>query len=100
MGMKNDIPALEAITVLGWETLALQRAKTKAVQMYKVFKDFAPADLSILFMRKSNVTNYELRGSSTSLQMPFPSSENFKSFSYEGAKLLNSLHLICVILIH
>ena len=45
-----------------------------------------------MFMRKSDVTDYELRGSSTSLQIPFPRTENIKqSFSYDGAKLWNSL---------
>ena len=92
MGMTNDTPGLEAITALGWETLESQRAKSKAVQMYKVLNDLAPNALVNLFMRKSDVTDYELRGSSTSLQIPFPRTENIKkSFSYDGAKLWNSL---------
>ncbi len=44
--------------------------------MYKVLNDLAPNALVNLFMRKSNVTDYELRGSSTSLQTPFPRTEN------------------------
>jgi hypothetical protein len=92
MGMTNDTPGLEAITALGWETLESQRAKSKAVQMYKALNDLAPNALVNLFMRKSDVTDYELRGSSTSLQIPFPRTENNKkSFSYDGAKLWNSL---------
>ena len=63
--MKNDTPALETITALGWETPAPQRSKSKAEQMYKVLNDLAPTDLSNLFMRKSNDTDYELRDSST-----------------------------------
>ena len=51
MGMKNDTPALEAITALGWETLESYRAKSKAVQMYKVLNDLAPNALVNLFMR-------------------------------------------------
>ena len=39
MGMTNDTPGLEAITALGWETLESQRAKSKAVQMYKVLSE-------------------------------------------------------------
>jgi hypothetical protein len=51
-----------------------------------------------LFMRKSDVTDYELWGSSTSLQIPFTRTENIKkSFSYDGVKLWNSLLKICVI---
>ena len=92
MGMTNDTPGLEAITALRWETLESQRAKSKAVQMYKVLNDLAPNALVNLFMRESDVTDYELRGSSTSLQIPFPRTENVKKrFSYDGAKLWNSL---------
>ncbi len=88
MGMTNDTPGLEAITALGWETLESRRAKSKAVQMYKVLNDLAPNALVNLFMPKRDVTDYELRGSSTSLQIPFPRTENIKkSFSYDGAKL-------------
>ena len=55
MGMKNDTPALEAITALGWETLESYRAKSKALQMYKVLNDLAPNALVDLFMRKSDI---------------------------------------------
>jgi hypothetical protein len=90
--MKNDNPGLEAISSLGWETLESQRTKSKAIQMYKVLNDFAPNALVNLFVRKSDITDYELRGSTTSLQIPFPRTENLKkSFSYDGAKLWNSL---------
>ena len=92
MGMKNDTPALEAITALGWETLESYRAKSKKVQMYKVLNDLAPNALVNLFMRKSDITDHELRGSSTSLQMPLPRNEYMKkSFSYDRAKLWNFL---------
>mgnify|MGYP002804401586 CR=1 FL=1 len=39
-----------------------------------------------------SLTEYDLRGSSTLLQLPFPKTENLKkSFCYDGAKLWNSL---------
>ena len=92
MGMTNDTPGLEAITAFGWETLESRRAKFEAVQMYKVLNDLAPNALVYLFMPKSDVTDYELRGSSTSLEIPFTRTENLKNgFSYDGAKLWNSL---------
>ena len=60
--------------------------------MFKVLNDLAPNAIVNLFMRKSDVTDHELRGSSTSLQMPLSRTENMKkSFSYDGAKLWNSL---------
>ena len=65
MGIKNDTPALEEIIALSWEIPASQRAKSKVEQMYKVLNDLAPTDLSNLFMRKSNYTDYKLRDSST-----------------------------------
>ena len=95
MSMKNDTPGLEAISALGWETLECQRTKSKAIQMYKVLNDLAPNALVNLFVRKSDITDYELRGSTASLQIPFPRNENLKKrFSYDdGAKLWNSLPL-------
>ena len=61
-------------------------------RMYKVLNDLAPSSLTTLFVRKRNITEYDLRGSSTSLQLPFPKTENLKKcFCYDGAKLWNSL---------
>ncbi|EDO30826.1 predicted protein [Nematostella vectensis] len=88
----NDTPATEALAELGWQNLETQRAKTKAKQMFKVLHDMAPNCLTDLFSLKKNITNYNLRGSSTSLQLPLPKTEFMKkSFSYDGAKLWNSL---------
>jgi hypothetical protein len=78
MSMKNDTPGLEAISALGWETLECQRTKSKAIQMYRVLNDLALNALVNLFVRKSDITDYELRGSTTSLQIPFPRTENLK----------------------
>ena len=90
--MSNDTPAAEALAALGWSSLESQRAKTKAKQMYKVVNGMAPRCLADLFTRKNTVTNYNLRGSSTSLQLPRPKTEFMKkSFSYDGAKLWNEL---------
>jgi hypothetical protein len=52
---------------LGWETLETQQAKTKAKQMYKVLNGLAPSCLSDLFSSKTNITDYNLRGSSSYL---------------------------------
>ena len=60
--------------------------------MYKVLNGFAPSSLAALFVHKRNVTEYDLRGSSASLQLPLPKTGNLKrSFCYDGAKLWNSL---------
>ena len=92
MNFSSDIPGPEALDALGWENLVTRRAKTKAKTMYKVLNKLAPSPLEKLFEHKRNITQYNLRGSSTSLQLPQPKTEKLKkSFSYDGAKVWNSL---------
>ena len=92
MKFSNDIPGTEAIKVLGWEKLETRRAKSKAKTMYKVLNKAAPSSLVKLFKHKKEITQYDLRGSSTLLQLPQPKTEKLKkSFSYNGAKIWNSL---------
>ena len=92
MNFSNDIPGPEALNALGWENLVTRRAKTKAKTMHKVLNKLAPSPLEKLFEHKRNITQYNLRGSSTSLQLPQPKTEKLKkSFSYDGAKVWNSL---------
>ena len=78
MSMKNNTPGLKAISALVWETLESQRTKSKAIQMYQVLNYLAPNALVNLLVRKSDITDYELRGSTASLQIPFPRTENLK----------------------
>ena len=92
MNFGNDISGPEAIKALGWETLETRRVKSKAKTMYKVLNNLAPSSLAELFEQKRNITQYDLRGSSTSLQLPQPKTEKLKkSFSYDGARVWNSL---------
>ena len=72
LGMSNDIPGSEALDMLGWEPLETRRAKKKAVHMYKVLNGLAPSSLADLFVPKSDIIEYDLRGSHTSLQLPHP----------------------------
>lgn len=90
--MSNETPHQEALKALGWETLEIQRTKAKAKYMFRIVNGMAQACLTDLFTRKQDVTNYSLRGSSTSLQLPLPKTESGKkSFSYDGAKVWNSI---------
>ena len=85
-------PGIKAINALGWEPLETRLAKPKVKKIYKVLNDLAPSSLATLCVRKRNITDYDLRGSSTSLQLPFAKTENLKNnFCYYGAKLWNSL---------
>ena len=90
--MSNDTPSEEALNALDWEPLEKQRFKNKAKHMFKIFNHEAPKCLADLFTHKQDITNYNLRGSSTSLQLPLPrTTYGKKSFSYSGAKVWNSL---------
>ena len=53
--MSNDTPGLEAVGVLDWVPLEIQRAKTKAVLMYKALDDLAPSSLADLFVSKIDI---------------------------------------------
>ena len=70
MNFNNYISGPEAIKALGWETLETRRAKFKAKTMYKVLNNLALSSLAELFEHKRNITKYDLRVSSTSLQLP------------------------------
>ena len=71
MNLRYNTPGIEEINALGWEPLETGRAKSKVKQMYKVLNDLAPNSLATLFVRKRNITEYDLRGSSTSPKLPF-----------------------------
>ena len=85
--MSNETPNQEALKALGWETLEIQRT-AKAKYVFRVVNGMAPACLADLFTRKQNVTNYSLRGSSASLQLPLPKTESAKkAFHMRGKGL-------------
>lgn len=82
----------DALNAVGWKPLKVQRKETKSKQMFKIHNGMEPSCLVDIFTKKLDVTNYNLRGSSTSLQLPLPKTENEKrSFSYDGPKVWNSL---------
>ena len=70
LSMSNDTPGFEALGMLAWESLETRRAKAKTVYRYKVLNGLAPSSLNDLFVSKSDITEYDLRSSHTSLQLP------------------------------
>ena len=57
-----------------------------------MLNNLAPSSLAELFEQKRNIIQYDLRGSSTSLQLPQSKTEKLKKrFSYDGARVWNSL---------
>ena len=90
--MSNEVSLVVALNSLGWETLEAQRKKNKAKLMFKVLNNLEPQSLTDLFTNKRDITNYNLREVSYSLQLPQPRTNNLKtSFSYDGAIIWNSL---------
>ena len=75
--------------MLGWESVETGRLKAKAVYMYQVLNGLVPNSLNDLFVSKSDIPEYNLRGSYTSLQLTHhPKAEKpKKSSSFSGAKL-------------
>ena len=60
--------------------------------MFKVLNNMVSQSLTDLFTKKCDITNYDLRESSYSLQLPQPRTNNLKkSFSFDGAITWNSL---------
>ena len=101
MNLRYNTPGIEAINALGWEPLETRRAKSKVKQMYKVLNDLAPSSLATLFVRKRNITEYDLRGSFTSLQLPFPKLKTLRKASVMMELNCGTHYLqICVIQIH
>ena len=85
MNFSNDNPRPEALKVLGWEKLETRLAKSKAKIMYKVLNKSAPSSLVKEF------TQYDLRGSSTSLQLPQPKTEKLEKFFLRWSQNLEFL---------
>jgi hypothetical protein len=92
MNLKYNTPGIETINAIGWESLETRRAKSNVKQIdYKVLSDLTPSSLATLFVHKRNITEYDLRSFSSSLQLLLLKTENLKkSFCSDGTKLWNS----------
>ena len=101
MNLRYNTPGIEAINALGWEPLETRRAKSKVKQMYKVLNDLAPSSLASLFVRKRNITEYDLRGSSISLHYLSQKLKTLRKASVMMELNCGTHYLqICVIQIH
>ena len=90
--MSNDEDHSIALHAQGWEPLDIMRKNTKARMMYKTLNKLGPESLSNLFTYKNEITNYKLRNVSSGLCLPQPRTNSMKkSFTYDGAKLWNSI---------
>ena len=93
MNLKNEHgQSALALKSLGWKLLEERRVEMKARMMYKTVNKLAPSGLCDLFQNVYEITDYNLRGSSTRVYIPMPRTEFLKqSFCYNGAKLWNQI---------
>ena len=93
MNLKNEHgQSALALKSLGWKLLEERRVEMKARMMYKTVNKLAPSRLCDLFQNVNEITDYNLRGSSTRVYIPMPRTEFLKqSFCYNGAKLWNQI---------
>ena len=77
---------------VGWETLKVQRLKSKAKMMLKILHHLEPPPLKKLFNLKKESLQHNLRDSSNTLRLLKPRSNSMKkSFMYDGASTWNSI---------
>ena len=88
-----DIRSRDILHSLGWDNLHDRRTKHKALMMFKSLNGLAPQGLKELF--NYHKTNYNLRNGERCISLPKHRTEYLKrAFSYDGAKLWNSLSKI------
>ena len=70
------------------------RAVSKAIMMHSIVNNTAPEYLTSRFVRRCDLTSYNLRENEYKLAVPQPRTEFYKrSLSYSGSVLWNSLPL-------
>ena len=88
----NEVDQQTVLSILGWEPLEQQRKKAKAKMMFKTLNNMGPNSLKKLFIFEREILNHSLRGTSSSIRLPKPNTNNMKkSFMYDGASIWNSL---------
>ena len=89
-----DCSTSELFQNLKWSKLVHQRAVSKAIMMHSIVNNTAPEYLTSRFVRRCDLTSYNLRENEYKLAVPQPRTEFYKrSLSYSGRALWNSLPL-------
>ncbi len=87
-----DIRSAEILEKLGWLTLEHRWHLNKALLMYKIANNDAPMYLTSQFSKRSQMHDYNVRGSQVNFSLPKPSTNFMKnSLAYSGAVTWNSL---------
>ena len=89
-----DCSTSELFQNLKWSKLVHQRAVGKAIMRHSIVNNTAPEYLTSRFVRRCDLTSYNLRENEYKLAVPQPRTEfNKRSLSYSGSVLWNSLSL-------
>ena len=91
-GAPYTVHTCEIFSKLGWITLAQERKCQKATMIHKIMNNCAPSYLSEMLENQFGPTNYNLRSSEKSIQIPKVRTKCYKrSFAVSGPILWNSL---------
>ena len=94
MGRTREILTKFVFVYLKWSKLVHQRAVSKAIMMHTIVNNTAPEYLTSRFVRRCDLTSYNLRENEHKLAVPQPRTEFYKrSLSYSGSVLWNGLPL-------
>ena len=89
-----DCSTSELFQNLTWSKLVHQRVVSKAIIVYSIINITALEYLTPRFVRRSDLTSYNLRENKYKLAVPQPRTEFYKRrLSYSGSVLWNSLPL-------
>ena len=77
--MPNEVDQQTVLNILGWEPLEQQRKKAKAKMMFKTLNNMGPNSLKELFTFKREILNHSLCGTSSSVRLPKPNTNNMKN---------------------
>ena len=93
MRYKNEAGQSElAQRHLGWSLLSKRRFHIKARHMFKILQELALVRILNILRNSCSANSYHLRKADNKLALPLPKTEFLKkSFSYNGARVWNSL---------
>ena len=78
MHIINEVLHAEAPSVLGWNTFDIEKIKSKTRLVFKVLNNQGPKSLKDFVIKTSEITNRNLRGCNTSLQIPLPKTNSLE----------------------
>ena len=91
-----DAPSKPLLQKLEWKTIVELIANETKMMVFKSLNDFGPQYMLNMFTKNSQLSERNLRNTTTDLRLPLrKSTAGQKSFSYRGAKMWNSLSTEC-----